>query len=72
MEQFVADEVEDKSMLSLHRVAEEFATRKSYAEMGIISNRNWKIHINHIESLIAHLIHTVSASWSRLEINTAM
>jgi len=42
VEQFVADEVENKSMFSLHCVAEEFATRKSYAEMGIISNRNWK------------------------------
>jgi len=43
VEQFVADEVEDKSMFSLHRVAEEFATWKNYAEVGVISHSHWKV-----------------------------
>ena len=41
MEELVADEVEDKAMFSLHRVAEEFATRKNYAEVGVVSNSQW-------------------------------
>ena len=43
MEQFVADEVEDKAVFSLHRVAEEFSTGKSYAEVRVVSDRNWKV-----------------------------
>jgi len=37
VELLIANEVEDKAMFSLYCVTEEFATWKSYAEMGVVS-----------------------------------
>ena len=45
MVKFIADEVENKSMFSLHCVAEEFATWNNDAEVGVVSNSQWKVGI---------------------------
>jgi len=50
----IADEVENKSMFSLHHVAEEFATWNNDAEVGIVPSSHWKVgNLSTITTLIS-------------------